>query len=77
MYNIIYYCHLSHYVFCYFCVCKVCTLFKCFSFFCVLIALINSHNATVTLIIFSYSPVYHDKYGPLHTLFQLPRLVYQ
>ena len=49
--------------------------FFCSSSFCVLIALINSHDATVTLIIFI--PVYHDKYGPLHKLFQLPRLVYQ
>ena len=47
------------------------------SSFCVLIALINSHDATVTLIIFMYSPVYRDKYWPLRKLFQLPRLVYQ
>ena len=48
-----------------------------FSSFCVLMALSNSHGATVTLIIFIYSPVYHDKYGPIHKLFQLPRLVYR
>ena len=69
------------YVFCYFVCAKfapyLSLIFFCSSSFCVLIALINSHDATVTLIIFMYSPVYHDKYGPLHKLFQLPRVVYQ
>ena len=41
----------------------------CSSAFCVLIALTNSHGATVTLIIFMYSPVYHDKYGPFISCF--------
>ena len=49
----------------------------CSTSFCVLIELINSHDATVTLIIVIYSPVYLHKYGPLHKLFQLPRLVCQ
>ena len=62
-YNITYYGHLSHYVFCYLCVCKVCTLFKlCFSFFCVLIASVISHDAVVNFIIFSYNPVRLPRY---------------
>ena len=76
--NLTYYCHLSRYICMYFFT-FVCAKFAPYlrlsffysSSFCVLIALINSHDATVTFIIFMYGPIYHDKYGPLHKLFQL------
>ena len=39
--------------------------FEFFLSFCVLIASVNRHDTIATLIIFSYSPVYHDNYGLL------------